>query len=205
LIEEELNSLVNERIETEIDARTDALVESVNEYISYTVKEWMSDNEIAIENGLRTDVTETFINNLRDLMVESYIDLPEDKVDAFDALQEKVDAIEKRANKSIEKNLKLQAKLTEARCQSIFGQVAHGMVLSDVEKLRELCEGLDYETAEQFGEKILLIKKSYFSNEAVSYNEVDAITENLEPQPEALLNANPIMEKYIRTAAGLQD
>lgn len=205
LIEEELTSLVEERVELTLNERVETLVESVNDYLSYVISEWVKENEIAIENGLRTDVAESFIRGLRDLLVENYIDLPEDRADAFDSLSTKMEDLEGQTNQTIAENISLRKHLLEVNCLNVFSDVTSEMVLTDVEKLRELSEGLEYENEDQYNAKLTLLRKSYFENTTTSDNS-DGVSHDSEPEPEVIIESevSPVMRKYLDTVSRME-
>ena len=203
LIENELNNLIEEKIEEGTNERVETLVESVNDYLAYVVTEWVAENEIAIENGLRTDITESFIRGLRDLLVDNYIDLPEERADAFDALSDKMEELEESSNDILAENIALKKSLLESTCANIFAKVSSDMVMTDVEKLTELAEGLEYDSAEQYESKLGLLKQSYFENTTVS-DDADVITESNEPEAEQVANIDPVMARYLSTVSKIK-
>ena len=204
LIENELNTLIEEKIEEGTNERVETLVESVNDYLAYVVTEWVAENEIAIENGLRTDITESFIRGLRDLLVDNYIDLPEERADAFDALSDKMESLEETSNDVLAENIALKKELLESHCAIVFAQTASDMVMTDVEKLKELSEGLEYENIEQYASKLTLLKQSYFAETPVS-DDSDVITEETHPQVEETpVVQTPQMEAYLQTVTKIK-
>ena len=199
LIEAEINSLIEEKIEEGTNERVETLVESVNDYLAYVVTEWVAENEIAIENGLRTDITESFIRGLRDLLVDNYIDLPEERADAFDALSDKMESLEESSNEILAENIALKKSLLESHCANIFAKVSSDMVMTDVEKLTELAEGLEFDSAEQYESKLGLLKQSYFESAPVS-DDADVVTESNEPVAEEAPAIDPVMARYLSAA-----
>ena len=199
-IEEELQTGYETLLEEHTTAVTEELVERIDEYLNYVVEEWMQENRLAVENGLRTEVTEKFISNLKDLFTESYIEVPEDKVDLFDSAVEQCDSLETELGSQVEKNMELAEENDQLRCEILFREVTEGMVDTDSEKLRRLSESIEFETVEQFAEKLSVLKEnigSIGSTENVSEESEEGIEESFEDASET--SASPLMEAYMRS------
>ena len=199
-IEEELQTGYETLLEEHTTAVTEELVERIDEYLNYVVEEWMQENRLAVENGLRTEVTEKFISNLKDLFNESYIEVPEDKVDLFDSAVEQCDSLETELGSQVEKNMELAEENDQLRCEILFREVTEGMVDTDSEKLRRLSESIEFETIEQFAEKLSVLKEnigSIGSTENVSEETEEGIEESFEESSET--SASPLMEAYMRS------
>ena len=199
-IEEELQTGYETLLEEHTTAVTEELVERIDEYLNYVVEEWMQENRLAVENGLRTEVTEKFISNLKDLFTESYIEVPEDKVDLFDSAVEQCDSLETELGSQVEKNMELAEENDQLRCEILFREVTEGMVDTDSEKLRRLSESIEFETVEQFAEKLSVLKEnigSIGSTENVSEETEEGIEESFEESSET--SASPLMEAYMRS------
>ena len=199
-IEEELQTGYETLLEEHTTAVTEELVERIDEYLNYVVEEWMQENRLAVENGLRTEVTEKFISNLKDLFNESYIEVPEDKVDLFDSAVEQCDSLETELGSQVEKNMELAEENDQLRCEILFREVTEGMVDTDSEKLRRLSESIEFETVEQFAEKLSVLKEnigSIGSTENVSEETEEGIEESFEDASET--SVSPLMEAYMRS------
>ena len=199
-IEEELQTGYETLLEEHTTAVTEELVERIDEYLNYVVEEWMQENRLAVENGLRTEVTEKFISNLKDLFNESYIEVPEDKVDLFDSAVEQCDSLETELGSQVEKNMELAEENDQLRCEILFREVTEGMVDTDSEKLRRLSESIEFETVEQFAEKLSVLKEnigSIGSTENVSEESEEGIEESFEDASET--SVSPLMEAYMRS------
>ena len=199
-IEEELQTGYETLLEEHTTAVTEELVERIDEYLNYVVEEWMQENRLAVENGLRTEVTEKFISNLKDLFTESYIEVPEDKVDLFDSAVEQCDSLETELGSQVEKNMELAEENDQLRCEILFREVTEGMVDTDSEKLRRLSESIEFETIEQFAEKLSVLKEnigSIGSTENVSEESEEGIEESFEDASET--SVSPLMEAYMRS------
>lgn len=158
--------------EEEITSQKNELVEKVDSYLNYVVENWMEENRVAIESGLRTEIAEDFMNNLRDLFTESYIVVPETKVDLVDGLAEEVAELESALDKSTASRIEMAEQLESLQREIIISEHADGLAETQVEKLRSLVESLDFEDAESFDEKVAVVKESYFEKNTVSAEEV---------------------------------
>jgi hypothetical protein len=138
------------------------LTEKVDDYLNYVVEQWMSDNEIAIESGLRSEITEDFIAGLRNLFAENYINVPEDKVELVDELASKVEELEVKLNEEIEANIQYKKQLTEAIKVQLVNEVCEGLTATQVEKIKSLAESVEFSTEEEFVEKLETIRENYF-------------------------------------------
>ncbi len=164
-----------------IDAMQEEMTESMDKYLNYATKEWMTENKLAVEAGVRNEVTESFISGLKKLFVEHYIEVPEEKEDVFESLVVEVSELEAKLDEQTEKHMDTVKELNTYKAASVFKTVSEGMVDTDVEKLKELTEDVDYDTDEQYAEKLNVIKNSYFKSdtkEVVVDNKKTAGTNN---------------------------
>ena len=175
-IREESKKEQDERIES---MQTE-MTENVDNYLNYTVKEWMTENKIAVETGVRNEVTESFISGLKKLFEEHYIDVPDEKEDVFENLVVEVAELEEKLDEQTEKHMEIVKELNKYKADHIFKEISEGMVDTDVEKLAELIEDVEYDTDEQYKEKLNIIKNSYFKSDKkeVTDNKKTAGTNN---------------------------
>ena len=170
-------SRINEALEsTEIDvvAEVEAEKELVKEemtaklddYLDYVVNEWVKDNELAIEQGIRSEIVENFMVGLRNLFTENYIDIPEEKVDIVDEMAAKVEDTEKAVNEEIEKNIALQKELNDLKSEKVFKEVSEGLTETQKEKFKSLAESVEYN--DEYAEKLDTLKNNYFPQEEVA-------------------------------------
>ena len=157
-IEAEYSSMLEEAVES---IRTD-LTEKVNDYLDYIVEEWMKQNEVAIEKGLRTEMVEDFIGGLRNLFAEHYIDVPAEKVDLVDELATKVESLEDKLNEEIQRGIEYKKQLTEAKKIEVIHTVCEGLTSTQVEKIKSLAESVEFSTEEEYQEKLETIRENYF-------------------------------------------
>ena len=161
-IEEEVEVKYASMFEEAVEEVKSDLTNKVNDYLEYVVEQWMADNEIAIESGLRSEITEDFIAGLRNLFAEHYIDVPEDKVDLVDELAGKVEELEEKLNEEIEHGIELRKHLIESTKQEIVRTVCEGLTDTQVEKIKSLAESVDFSTEEEYQEKLDTIRENYF-------------------------------------------
>jgi len=157
-IEAEYSSMLEEAVES---IRTD-LTEKVNDYLDYIVEEWMKQNEVAIEKGLRTEMVEDFIGGLRNLFAEHYIDVPAEKVDLVDELATKVESLEDKLNEEIQRGIEYKKQLTEAKKIDVVRTVCEGLTSTQVEKIKSLAESVEFSTEDEYQEKLETIRENYF-------------------------------------------
>jgi hypothetical protein len=165
-IEEEIEgryaSMLEEAVE---EIRTD-LTEKVDDYLNYVVEQWMADNEIAVESGLRAELTEEFIAGLRNLFAEHYIDVPTEKVDLVDELASKVEELEEKLNEEIEHGMSFAKALIESRKNEVTREVCEGLTTTQVEKIKSLAESVEFSTEDEYKEKLETIRENYFPSGA---------------------------------------
>ena len=157
-MEAEYAGMLEEAVET---VKTD-LTEKVDSYLNYVVEQWLEQNEIAIESGLRAELTEEFIAGLRNLFAEHYIDVPAEKVNLVDELASKVEELEGKLDEEIERSVELKKSLVESRKVEITHAVCEGLTATQVEKIKSLAESVDYSTAEEYQSKLETIRENYF-------------------------------------------
>ena len=160
-IREESKKEQDERIES----MQSEMTEQIDNYLNYTVKEWMTENKLAVETGVRNEVTESFISGLKKLFEEHYIDVPEEKEDVFENLVVEVAELETKLDEQTEKHMETVKELNSYKAKDAFRDISQGMVDTDVEKFTELAEDVDYDTDEQYREKLNVIKNSYFKSD----------------------------------------
>ena len=151
------------------------LTEQVDSYLNYVVEQWIAENEIAIESGLRSELTEDFMNGLRNLFAEHYIDIPEEKVSIVEGLAGKVESLEGKLNEEIERNVSLNKMLAESRKYEVLGEATVGLTSTQAEKLKALAENIDFTTTDEFARKVYTLKESYFPVNVNSQSTLDNV------------------------------
>ena len=177
VFEAALNSKVKEiqeTLETQYAAQLDeareelktSLQERVDAYLEYVCEEWMTENELAVEHGIKSEMTESFLSGMKELFEEHYVTIPEDKYDVLESMVEKLDDMETKLNEQIDKNIGLSRRLAESNAQDVLTQVASGLAETQKEKLASLAESVEFESEDEYREKLETLKESYFSRTA---------------------------------------
>ena len=179
-LEEETEARYASMLEEAVESVKEDLTEKVNDYLSYVVEQWIADNEIAIEKGLRAELTEDFIAGLKNLFVEHYIDVPSDKVDLVEELASKVEELEGQLNEEIERGIEIKKSLVESRKQEITHAVTEGLIATQVEKIKSLAEGVEFSTEDEYKTKLETIRENYFPSGNVKKADADQLHEQVE-------------------------
>ena len=163
----ELESIYEAKLEEATAQIQESLSSDVDDYLNYVVEQWVSDNEVAIEAGLRTELTEDFISGLKTLFEEHYIDIPEDKVSVVEELGSKVDELEAKLNEEIEKNVEMAKVITEAKRIEALHEACDGLTATQAEKLKTLSEGVEFTSVSEYASKIKTLRENYFPTTSV--------------------------------------
>ena len=163
-----LEEKYNEELAEEIESTKADLVEKVDNYLNYVVENWMEENKLAIQNGLRTEIAEDFMTKLKGLFEESYIEVPEGKVDMVDDLADQVEELEKTVNESTQKAIDMAVELEGYKRDAIIREATKDLAETQVEKLKKLAENVDFEDEETFTQKVAQLKESYFAKKITS-------------------------------------
>ena len=185
------------RLVEEVAEITEDLTNKIDEYLDYAVQNWLEENYLMVEQGIRTEVTESFMNGLRDLFEDHYIEVPESKVDLVDELAEENEELTTRLNDEIERTIDLSETLLELQREIVFNNISEGLVDTEVERLRSLTENVEHSDIEEYAEKVNIVRESYFGDEVVELTEDD----NIEGTPK-VEQTNAIMEGYARALTG---
>ena len=186
-----LEAEYTQSLEEETASVKSDLVEKVDGYLNYVVENWMEENRVAIEAGLRTEIAESFMGALKGVFVEHYIDVPESKVDLVDDLADQVVELEEALNKETEANIRLNESIQTFQRSEIIAESTKDLAATEVEKLKELVEDVDFEDIDTFTKKVATLKESYFAKPVVT-NQEEQLAEDTDDQVEL----SPIMSKY---------
>ena len=167
-----LEAKYEEELAEEVSSTKSDLVEKVDSYLNYVVEQWMEDNQVAIERGLRTEIAEKFMVSLKDLFVESYIEVPESKVDLVDELAQEVEELEEQLNAQTGKAIMMAEELEVLKREQIIREATRDLAETQVEKLKDLVADVDFDDAETFATKVATVKESYFNKKATVSEEV---------------------------------
>ena len=185
-IENQLNEAYEQKLVEEVESIKVELTERTDSYLEYVAQEWLDENAIAIEKGIKSEMTESFMEGMKKLFEEHYVTLPDDKYDVLENMVDKLDEMETKLNEQIEKNVALNQRLGESTAQTIFNNVAEGLATSQKEKLQSLAEGVEFESEESYRGKIETLKESYFGQKkttttASAPQELKEEAEHVEP------------------------
>jgi len=184
---ERLESEYAQNLEEEVSDVQTQLVEKVDSYLNYVVEQWMKDNEVAVHNGLRTEIAEDFMTSLQSVFKEHYIEVPEGKVDLVDELNEQVNELEATLNKTTEDNIDLHSKVQAFEKQEVVREQSSGLAETEAEKLASLVEDIEFDNKESFEMKVKTVKESYFKQDSEeSVDEVDSLLGDGEVVEEAI-------------------
>ena len=170
-----------EKLASETETVKEAMVEKVDSYLNYVVEEWMKENELAVERGIRTEIAEDFITGLKSLFKEHYIDVPEEKYNVLDDLTNQTKDLESKLNEQIEKNVELTKTNSEFSRASLVSEVSADLAETEKEKFVSMAENVDFDSAEKFKEKLETVKESFFpkTKSEITENSVDSVAANL--------------------------
>ena len=187
-----LEEKYNEELAEEIESTKADLVEKVDSYLNYVVEGWMEDNKLAIQNGLRTEIAEDFMNKLKGLFTESYIEVPEGKTDMVEELADTVDDLEQKLNKATDDAISMAEELEEFRRDAVIREASKGLADTQVEKLTKLVDNIDYEDQETFAQKVATVKESYFKSNQVTG------TDEIEEDDSPAMEVSGSMDQYLK-------
>ena len=196
-VQEELKVQYEATLEEEVSAIKEELTERVDAYLEYVAEEWITENQLAVEQGIKAEMTESFLTGMRGLFEDHYVSIPEEKYDVTAAMVEKLDEMEDKLNEQINKNIALNQRLAESVADAIFSDVCEGLALSQKEKLASLAENVEFDSENKYREKLVALKESYFpSNAGTQRDESESISESSEETPRTNTS---LMESYLDT------
>jgi len=197
-VKESVQAQYEEQLIEEVAAIKSELEERVDAYLEYVSDEWIADNQIAVESGLKSEMTDSFLTGMKSLFEEHYVSVPEDKYDVIESMVDKLDEMEGKLNEQIEKNVALNRRLAESSADVVFGEVTEGLATSQKEKLATLVEKVEFESESDYREKLVTLKESYFPSNAGSQRDK---SENLseETNTPTYQDISSSMEAYLQT------
>ena len=194
---ERIESAYEERLAEEVVAQRDELVEKVDSYLNYVVENWMEENRVAIQSGLRTEIAENFMESLKGLFVESYVDVPESKVDLVDDLAEQVAELEESLYDTTANAIELSEEVELLKRHAIISEAVHDLADTQVEKFETLVEDLDFEDEDTFAQKVSTIKESYFARTASGSTSTESLEESYGEEEVLREETTPSMDRYL--------
>ena len=199
-VKEALEVQYDERLVEEIEEIKEALKERVDSYLEYVADEWIAENQLSVEQGLKTEMTESFLSGMKELFEAHYVTIPEDKYDVLESMVEKLDDMETKLNEQIEKNIHLNQRLAESVADGILDQVSEGLASTQKEKLASLAESVEFESEEEYREKLEMLKESYFSAVKTPKAKTETLSEQVDVAPESVSGT---MAAYLRTLSAV--
>ena len=188
-----LETQFQEAYDQEIAAFKTELTERVDSYLEFVANEWINENALQVESGIRGELSESFMTGLKTLFEEDYVEIPEDKYDVLEAMTSKLDEMETKLNEQIDSNVALTKRLSDSVSDNILDEVSEGLALSQKDKLSELSKGVEFESEEQYREKLATLKESYFAAKPVvdsqEVSSEESLVEEHSPAMSAYLNA----------------
>ena len=196
-VKESLEARYSQVLAEEVEDIKKELNERVDSYLEYVAEEWFTENQLAVEAGLKSEMTESFLSGMKGLFEEHYVTIPEEKYDVLESMVEKLDDMETKLNEQIEKNVSLNKRLAESFADGIVDQVSEGLAQTQKEKLASLAESVEFESEESYREKLETLKESYFPSKGTSPSaKRENISEGVDSSPESI---NGSMSAYLRT------
>ena len=201
-VKEQIQVQYQAQLVEEVAAVKTELTERVDSYLEYVAQEWLEENQLAIEHGLKTEMTESFLTGMKSLFEDHYVTIPEEKYDVIESMVDKLDEMESKLNEQIDKNVALNKRLAESTADVIFAEVAEGLAVTQKEKLASLAENVEFDSDETYREKLVTLRNSYFSESATSAQRdaAETVVESTQEQTTtAAPEAGSIMEAYLQT------
>ena len=195
-IKEVLNAEYDAKLLEEVEVIKSALNERVDSYLEYVSDEWFTENQLAVQGGLKEELTESFMTGLKSLFEEHYVTIPEEKYDVLQSMVEKLDDMESKLNEQIERNVSLNQRLSESSSDVILADVSEGLASTQKEKLASLSESVEFESEQTYREKLETLKESYFPTKANPTVKSESLSEGVDSSPEI---ASGTMAKYLKT------
>jgi len=200
-IKEQLQSAYEEALVEEIVSIKESLEGRLDAYLEYVADEWFQENALAVEHGLKTEMTESFLVGMKNLFEEHYVTIPEDRYDVIESMVDKLDEMESKLNEQIERNVALNRRLAESVADVIFGDVTEGLALSQKDKLASLAENVEFESEADYREKLVTLRESYFpANTGAQRSTTETISEEAGSTGEMIQESySPMMNAYLET------
>ena len=195
VVKEELETAYEEKLVEEVEEIKGALTERLDSYLEYVAQEWIEENHLVIENGIKTEMTESFLEGMKSLFEEHYVTIPDEKYDVLNSMVEKLDEMESKLNEQIDRNVSLNKRLAESSADVIFAEVTEGLALSSRDKLKSLAEKIEFASEDDYREKLATLKESYFPANGTPKQTTETISEGVAPAAPA--DVSKSMEAYM--------
>ena len=198
LVQSNLETQYEERLTEEVSGIRNELTERVDSYLEYVANEWINENALQVESGIRGELSESFMTGLKGLFEEHYVSIPEEKYDVLEAMVTKLDEMETKLNEQIDSNVALTQRLSASVSDNILDEVSYGLALSQKEKLAELAKVVEFESEEQYREKLSTLKEGYFTKPTAKE------TPEVISEEAPVVDTNPTMDAYIQALTKFQ-
>ena len=199
-MKEQVKSEYEENLIEQVQSIKEELTDRVDSYLEYVADEWIAENQLAVEKGLKTEMTESFLTGMRSHFEEHYVSIPDEKYDVLENMVDKLDEMEGKLNEQIDKNVALNKRLAESVADVIFAEVAEGLALSQKDKFASLAENVEFESETSYREKLATLRKSYFpENAGVQRDESENLSEETQSTQYQTTPVSNTMERYLQT------
>ncbi|MFZ9316707.1 MAG: T4 prohead core scaffold protein [Candidatus Nanopelagicaceae bacterium] len=200
-VKEQIEAQYEEALIEEVQSIKSELTERVDAYLEYVADEWIAENALAIEHGLKTEMTESFLAGMKSLFEDHYVSIPEDKYDVIESMVDKLDEMETKLNEQIQRNVALNKRLAESVSDVIFAEVSEGLALSQKDKLASLAENVEFDSEANYREKLVKLRESYFpTNAGTQRSKTESISEEVASEGQAIQESySPMMNAYLQT------
>ena len=196
VIKEDLEKEYAKVLQEEIDSTKIKLTERVDSYLEYVAGEWLEENSLAVEQGLKAEMSESFLTGMKSLFEEHYVSIPEDKYDVLESMVNKLDDMEEKLNEQIDKNVGLTKRLAESKSDGILGEVSEGLAVTQKDKLASLAESVEFESESDYREKLVTLRNSYFPTRQVASTQSED-SEMLSESKETVARPTGSMDNYL--------
>ena len=201
-IREQIQAQYEEELIEQVSSIKNELVERVDSYLEYVADEWIQENALAVEHGLKTEMTESFLAGMKGLFEDHYVTIPEDRYDVIESMVDKLDEMEEKLNEQIERNVALNRRLAESVADVIFADVAEGLALSQKDKLASLAENVEFDSEADYREKLVTLRESYFpTNAGTQRSTTENLSEEVSSEETISESVSPMMAAYLETLA----
>jgi phage terminase Nu1 subunit (DNA packaging protein) len=200
-IKEELQETYENALVEEVNFIKQELTERLDAYLEYVADEWIQENALAVEHGLKTEMTESFLSGMKSLFEDHYVSIPEDRYDVIESMVDKLDEMEEKLNEQIERNIALNRRLAESVADVIFADVAEGLALSQKDKLASLAENVEFDSEENYREKLVTLRESYFPTRpaGTQIDVSETLSEGVSHDTDLNESVTPMMGAYLQT------
>jgi hypothetical protein len=198
-IKESLNETYQNALVEEVVAIREELTERLDSYLEYVADEWFQENALAVEAGLKSEITESFLDGMKSLFEDHYVTIPEDRYDVLESMVDKLDEMESKLNEQIERNVALNRRLAESTADVIFAEVTEGLAYSQKDKLATLAENVEFESEADYREKLVTLRNSYFPATSGTQSISENLSEEVSTNEVISEEVSPMMQAYLQT------